>query len=112
MYAGLLTFLSRERMVVMENRKEKKSIFKRAKDYWNSLDRESKNWLAALGIWTVDGFIFGSAITSIFAAKRTNKLVKQETVAAYLTGLHDGEVSAYQNVVKSMQATNGINKQH
>lgn len=75
----------------------KRGFIQKVKDYWNSLSGYDKTWIAAVGVWTVDGFLIGSAIT---AAKK-NKEIKKLSEAAYFMGAQDGKIAAYRDMASN-----------
>lgn len=75
----------------------KKGFFSRIKEAWNALSDYDKTWIAAVGIWTVDGALIGSAIT---AAIKNRKIVKLSE-AAYFMGAQDGKIAAYREMAES-----------
>ena len=77
--------------------KERKNIFKRIKEAWQELDKETRDWLKVVGIWTIDGAMIGTICT----AAHKNKQIKRVAAQAYLMGAHDGETNAYQNMIQT-----------
>ena len=75
--------------------KEKKSVFKRIKEWWQELDDETQDWLKVVGLWTVDGAIFGSM--AIAKNKQMTRVAQKAATYGYIEGTKD----AYKEMMKN-----------
>ena len=86
----------------------KKNIFKRIRDKWNELDQETRDWLKVVGIWTVDGYLFGRIVSEYKTQKRLNNIRDAALGVGYMTG----KVDAYKEMAMSpyKQMDNGMKR--
>ena len=68
---------------------EKKNIFTRIKEGWQELDKETKTWIKAIGIWTFDGYLFGRLVSEYKQKKAVNNMKEAALGVGYMTGLKD-----------------------
>lgn len=86
--------------VVVE--KKKKSFVQKIKDKWNSLSEDEKDWTKITAIWTFDGLLWGTLITSIVKDAKTKKIAKNCAAAGYIQGQMDAYKEMAQNPYKQM----------
>lgn len=75
---------------------KKKSVFGKIKDWWKSLDTDTRDWLKITAIWTVDGALIGGGIVAGIVGKKTEEAVKTAAVAGYL----EGKMDAYREMIR------------
>lgn len=84
-----------------QNQEKKPNIFKRIKRWWKEdLDQDTRDWFKVVGIWTVDGALFGSCITAGVMAKKANKAIKTGVYAGY----YQGRLDAYKEMAQNPYA--------
>ena len=79
----------------MGNTQKKPNVFKRAKNWWNSLT-DDQRWLCVTGLWAFDGFLFGSLITTSCMEKKVNKAEQIGACKGYVIG----QIDAYKEIAK------------
>lgn len=84
----------------MENERKERNPIKRVKRWWNGLTNDQQ-WMCVVGLWTVDGLLWGSFLT---AAHKDKQIAKAEEIGAY-KGYICGQMDAYKEM-----AQHGIEK--
>lgn len=86
----------------MENRNAKKlGPIARVKNWWNGLSNDQQ-WACVVGLWTVDGLLWGSYLT---ARHKDKQIVKAEQIGAtkgYILGQMDAYKEMAQNPMTQM----------
>lgn len=90
-----------------EQKKEKKNIFRRMKDRWDGLTNDQQ-WACVVGIWTLDGLLWGSYLTARYKDKQ---IAKAEEIGAY-KGYICGQMDAYKELAQNpyQHTNNGTNR--
>ena len=76
---------------------KKRNLFQKIGDWWKSLSREDQEWLTACGLFAIDGAVIGGLCTAAYSQRKMSKQIQ----IAYLLGAHDGEVTAYQQMINT-----------
>lgn len=79
---------------------QKRGPIKRLKDWWDGLTYNQQLGIV-VGIWTLDGFLFGTEIT----AAHKNKQMKQAVHIAKAEGYINGQMDAYKEMAQRNRTT-------
>ena len=83
----------------METKQKKPNVFRRVQNWWNGLTNDQQ-WLCCVGLWTVDGLLWGSYLT---ARHYDKKMTKVEQVGA-CKGYVLGQIDAYKEMAQNPYA--------
>ena len=76
--------------------KKERNPFKRISNWWNGLTRDQQ-WLCCVGLWTVDGLLWGSYLT---ARHKDKQIAKAEEIGA-TKGYILGQIDAYKDIAQN-----------
>ena len=76
-------------------------VIQKIKETWKELDKTTREWLVACGIWTLDGVLAGSIITSGIKDRKAAKEIQKVRKEAYI----EGKMDAYQAIVKRCEVS-------
>lgn len=75
---------------------KKKNVFTKVKDWWQGLTNDQQ-WLCVVGLWTVDGLLWGSYLTT---KKMSKQIIKAEQIGA-TKGYILGQMDAYKEMAQN-----------
>lgn len=81
----------------MENQdKKEKNIIKRVKNWWNGMSPDHQ-WMCVVGIWTIDGLLWGSYLT----ARHKDKQIAKADQIGQAKGYIMGQMDAYKEMASN-----------
>lgn len=83
--------------------KKEKNPFKRIRNWWNGLTNDQQ-WLCVVGVWTVDGLLWGSYLTARHMDKKVANAEKIGACKGYVCGQMDAYKEMAQNPYGMMDA--------
>ena len=87
--------------------KKEKNPFKRIRNWWYGLTNDQQ-WLCVVGVWTVDGLLWGSYLTARHMDKKVANAEKIGACKGYVCGQMDAYKEMAQNPYNQMNA--GMNR--
>lgn len=85
----------------METKQKKPNVFRRVQNWWNGLTNDQQ-WLCCVGLWTVDGLLWGSYLTARHYDKKMTKVEQVGACKGYVLGKIDAYKEMAQNPYKAV----------